>query len=310
MSDKTFPDDILNRLKQKLPLFVVLLTFLVVYYLVYFFTASDKSSMAIAASRTARAALPGTSTSQVPEASPTRPIATRAAGTPSPGPLSIDLSQTESAQGNEDVLSPEDNSTDQTPTGQNNSPATPTFPVGYVTAHSPYTSTALPPTTLAPAASSAPGLPGLSMSYVVARLQNEKKFKCEQVEFAPDPILWMCDIEEGEDLWYHVDLYGGVNVEVNNLMLNVVQTYPDEAKSLDMISFVASLPYKGSKPADASRWVAQTLPSLQSYDDVVEKIFGSVRFSLYGDPQDRYLEMGEPVVEEDVEEEEVEEDGE
>jgi hypothetical protein len=305
MSDKTFPDDILNRLKQKLPLFVVLLTFFVVYYLVYVFTVPNKSPMAAPASQTVQAAQSG---SQVVTASPTKPDTTLAAGTPSPNVESIDLSQTASSQGNENVLSPEDNSPNQTPTGQNNSPATPTFPGGYVTAHSPYTSTAPPPATLAPAASSAPGLPGLSMSYVVARLQNEKKFKCEQVEFAPDPILWMCDIEEGEDLWYHVDLYGGVNVEVNNLMLNVVQTYPDEAKSLDMISFVASLPYKGSKPAEASRWVAQTLPSLQSYDDVVEKFFGFVRFSLYGDPQDRYLEMGEPVVEEGVEEEEVEEE--
>jgi hypothetical protein len=287
MSDKTFLNGILNRLKQKLPLFVVLLTFLVVYYLVYVFTASDKSPIAAAASRIAQAASPGISTSQATNVSYTKPAATRAV-TPSAGLSSINLTQTASTQGNDDVLSPGDNTTDQNSTDQNNNPATPTFPVSNVTVHPTYT-----PMDLSPAATPGPGLPGLSMSNVIARLENEKGFDCEQVEFAPDPIVWMCDIDGGEDLWYHVDLYGSATVEVTSLMLNIVQTYPDEAKSLDMISFVASLPYNGSKPAEASRWVAQTLPGLQSYDDVVEKFFGTVRFRLYGDAQDRYLEIGE-----------------
>lgn len=135
------------------------------------------------------------------------------------------------------------------------------------------------------------------MSGVTGQLTNEKNFICAEAGSAPGPVLWMCDFQTGNDLWYHVNLYGSSEVDVTNLLVSVFQTYPDEAKSLEILSFVASLPYNGSNPTEAKNWVAANLapPSgIQSVDDVREKFIGTVRFKLYGGPQGRYLEMGEP----------------
>ena len=133
------------------------------------------------------------------------------------------------------------------------------------------------------------------MSNVINQFQNEKGFACKQEGSATDPVLWMCDIQSGNDLWYHVDIYGTSTVEVSNLLVSVFQTYPEDEKSIDIIGFAASLPYNGSNSSEANKWVSQTLPGLQSLDDVREKIIGGVRFKLYGGPQGRYLEMGDPV---------------
>jgi len=185
--------------------------------------------------------------------------------------------------------------------GQNKSPE-PTFPVGNVTVRPTYTPkptettrpTDSPTSTPTPTATQSPGLPGLTMSAVINRLKD-KGFVCTQAGNPPGPVLWMCDIQSGYDLWYHVDVYGSQNVEVTNLLASVFQTNPDEAKSVNILSFVASFPYNGANPSAASQWVAQTLPGIQSVDDVEETLIGGVRFRLYGGPQGRYLEMGEPV---------------
>jgi hypothetical protein len=111
-------------------------------------------------------------------------------------------------------------------------------------------------------------------------------------DFPPNPL----DIINNPHLpWYHVDLYGSPGIEVADLLVSVFQTYPDDAKAVDILGFVASLPYDGSDASAASQWVAQTLPGIQSVDDVREKFIGGVRFRLFGDKYGRYLEMGEPV---------------
>jgi hypothetical protein len=104
----------------------------------------------------------------------------------------------------------------------------------------------------------------------------------------------MCDVQIGNDLWYHVDLYGSPEIEVTDLLVAVFQANPDDAKAVDILGFMASLPYDGSDASAARQWVAQILPDITSVDDVREKFIGGVRFRLFGGPQGRYLEMGEP----------------
>jgi hypothetical protein len=132
------------------------------------------------------------------------------------------------------------------------------------------------------------------MSAVVARL-TEKGFNCALASSETGPILWMCDLQIGYDIWYHVDIYGNSKIEVTNLLVTVFQTFPVEAKSIEILSYMASLPYTSAIPSQASTWVADTLSDIQSVEDVREKFIGSVRFKLYGGPQGRYLEMGDPV---------------
>jgi hypothetical protein len=153
-----------------------------------------------------------------------------------------------------------------------------------------------PPTSVfTPTATPNPGLPGLTMNDVINRFRNDKGYTCAQGGSTPIVILWMCDIQVGNDLWYHIDLYGGSNGGLTHLLASVFQTYPDDAKAIDMLGYVATLPYTGSDAAAARQWVTQTLPEVQSVTDVREKFIGSVRFKLYGGPQGRYLEIGDPI---------------
>lgn len=320
MSDKPSLDGNTNLLKQGLILILILLIVPGVFFFAFVFPLLKNSpekdvSMAQAltlvarVSQTAQAGDPGHSASQPTQPAHSSPVAHIAIDTPSPRPLSANSNQRTSTRSpqvvptstrNNSVSSSTNNSNT---TGQGNVQPTSTFPVSNVTVRPTYTpkptetarpkDTATPTPTFTPTQS--PGLPGLSMNNVINRFQNEKGFTCKQEGSTTDPVLWMCDIQSGNDLWYHVDIYGTSKVEVSNLLVSVFQTYPEDEKSIDIIGFAASLPYNGSNASEASQWVAQTLPGLQSVDDVREKFIGSVRFKLYGGPQGRYLEMGEPV---------------
>ena len=310
MSDKISFNGILNRLKQNQVLYLMIglgVLFLVFVFISFKNLPEQEVSLAQAltmvagASQTAQAANPGFSASQA--ARPSHVATKVAIGTPSPGSSSVDSTRTPStrfptATRNSDVSYPT-----QSNTGQNNFQETiPTYPVSNATVRPTYTPkptgtkfpTARPTAKPTSTATPGPGLPGLSMSAVIGRLKNEKGFTCTQEGSSPGPILWMCDVQKGNDIWYHVDLYGSPEIEVTNL-LSVFQTHPDDARAVDILSFVASLPYDGSNAADAGKWVVESLPNIQSVDDVKEKFIGRVRFRLYGGSQGRYLEMGEPV---------------
>jgi len=321
MSDKPSSDGTPNLLKQGLILILVLLIVPGVVFLIFVFplfkNGSEKDVSLVQAltlvaqvSQTAQAENPGFSAGQSTQAAHSSPVAHIAIGTPSPRPLSANSNQ-KTSTGSPQVVSTSTRSnavsysptSNNNTTGQESAQATSTFPVSNVTVRPTYTpkptettrpkDTATPTPTPTPTQS--PGLPGLSMSNVINQFQNEKGFTCKQEGSATDPVLWMCDIQSGNDLWYHVDIYGTSKVEVSNLLVSVFQTYPEDEKSIDIIGFAASLPYNGSNSSEANKWVSQTLPGLQSVDDVREKFIGGVHFKLYGGPQGRYLEMGAPV---------------
>jgi hypothetical protein len=180
--------------------------------------------------------------------------------------------------------------------------ASPTFPVMNATVRPTYTPrptstsypTARPRPTYTSLPTPGPGLPGLTMSSVIGQLKDEKGFSCAEADSDKNPVLWMCDVFIGNDVWYHVDLYGTAQVEITDLVVSVFQSNPDETRTLDILDVLASLPYDGSNGAQARQWVADTLPGIQSVNDVRDIFIGSVHYRLFGSPQGRYLEMGEP----------------
>jgi len=317
MSDKPSLDGTSNLLKQGLILILILLIVPGVFFFAFVFPLLKNSpekdvslaqalTLVAQVSQTAQAEDPGHSAGQQTQDANSNPAAHIAIGTPTPRLSSsnpIQKTSTRSPQTGPTSNSGSSPTSNNDTTGQNNVQAAPTFPVSNVTVRPTYTSkptettrpkdTATPTPTFTPTQS--PGLPGLSMSNVINQFQNEKGFTCKQEGSTTGPILWMCEIQSGNDLWYHVDIYGSSTVEVSNLLVSVFQTYPEDEKSIDIIGFAASLPYTGSNPSEASKWVSQTLPDIQSVDDVREKFIGGIRFKLYGGPQGRYLEMGDPV---------------
>ena len=210
---------------------------------------------------------------------------------------------------------PDGSATDPDATGQNNYQSTTdfptytaqvassTFPVSNATVRPTYTPrptstlypTAHPSLTFTPSPTPGPGLPGLTMSSVISQLKDDEGFTCAEADSDKNPVLWMCDVFIGTDIWYHVDLYGTAQVGITDLVLSVFQSNPDQARTLDILDYVASLPYNGSDATKACQWVANTLPGIQSVDDVRDTFIGTVHFRLFGSPQGRYLEMGEPV---------------
>ena len=142
---------------------------------------------------------------------------------------------------------------------------TDTFPISNVTVRPTYTQkptqtsypTSRPTATRTATATASPGLPGLPMSAVLTTLIDDKGFSCAQAASGSTIKLWMCDYQEGYDLWFHVDLYGPSTGEVNNLVVAIFQVNPDEARTLDILGFMASLPYDGSNSAQARQWLAQ-----------------------------------------------------
>ena len=320
MSDQTQLDGAPKRLKQDQVLILVFLGVLAVLFLVFLFTSvkpdgtngpQQENSLAQAltlvagASQTALVGNPGLSTNQVNPVSVTPQVG---AITSSPAPSSsIKAASTQASQftatatRNSIIPSPTKSATPSQ--NNNNQDTVATFPVSNATVRPTYTPKPTetprpadsPTPTITSTATQAPGLPGLTMSAVVSQLKNDKGFVCSQAESAPGPILWMCDVQTGNDLWYHIDIYGSIDVDVNNLLVSVFQTNPDDTKAIDILSYIAALPYTGSDASAARQWVTQTLPGIKSVDDVKEIFIGGVRFRLYGGPQGRYLEMGEPV---------------
>lgn len=156
------------------------------------------------------------------------------------------------------------------------------------------TQTTTPQPTLTPTATYSPGLPGLTMSDVVTRLQNEKKFDCKESGSDPYKTLWMCDYQEGVSRWFHVDLYATSAAPVYALQAAVFQSTADDSAAAAILAYLAALPYSGSNPAAAGNWVTQNLPQLKGGEDARQTTIGGVVFRLYGEPNGRYLEMGTP----------------
>jgi hypothetical protein len=310
MSDKPSSNDNPNLLKQGLILILILLIVPGVFFFIFVFPLfknSQEKDLSPAQALTVVAQMSQTAQARG-EGSPEQssPTAHSAVSTPTPRPSFSPIQRTPTRTPQTVATTGGNNSSSTTNNGgttQNNTQPTATFPVSNVTVRPTYTpkptETPRPKDTATPTptatATPSPGLLGLSMNNVINRFQTEKGFTCKQEGSTTDPVLWMCDIQNGNDLWYHVDIYGTSKVEVSNLLVSVFQTYPDDEKSIDIIGFAASLPYTGSNASEARQWVEQTLPDIQSVDDVREKFIGGVRFKLYGDPQGRYLEMGDPV---------------
>jgi hypothetical protein len=144
-------------------------------------------------------------------------------------------------------------------------------------------------------ATRSPGLVGLSVEDITNRLQQEKSFTCNDSGGNDTTHLWMCDYQSGVDVWYHVDIDSTPDVPVYHLFAAVYQTQPSDAAAIDILGYLAALPFSGSNPQQARDWVASTLPTCKSVDDKKTTNIGGLNYTLYGGPDGRYLEMGDPI---------------
>ena len=144
-------------------------------------------------------------------------------------------------------------------------------------------------------ATRSPGLAGLSLDDVTNRLQQEKGFSCSDSGGNDTTHLWMCEYQSGTDVWYHVDIYGTPDTPVFYLFAAVFQSQPSDSAAIEILSYLAALPYSGSNPQQARDWIASTLPTCKTVDDKKKTNIGGLNFTLYGGPDGRYLEMGDPV---------------
>jgi hypothetical protein len=148
--------------------------------------------------------------------------------------------------------------------------------------------------TATPTATDSPGLPGLTIEDVTGRLESEKSFTCK-LEGSDDRVtLWVCDYQSGIDLWYHVDLYSTQAAPLYYLNAAIFQTQPSDERAIEILAYLAAMPYDGANPKKARDWVAKTLPTLANPEDEQTTTIGDLPLKLSGGPNGRFLEMGTP----------------
>ena len=134
-----------------------------------------------------------------------------------------------------------------------------------------------------------PTIPGLTATDVTVNLE-ERGFECDGPDDGPVYMTWTCRLghELGE---YMVTTYGHSSTELVLIEADAV-TYAGNPTALarPVLGFVATLPYEGSFPQAARRWVEQRLGKKG------RRYFGSVLYEVSGNERSRFLEMKIPGV--------------
>ena len=120
---------------------------------------------------------------------------------------------------------------------------------------------------------------------------TDKRFKSEGSQF-------MSDLEnEAGRFSGQVYCPPGQSAQIN-VVVGLVQNFSSDANatnamSANFLTFIASLPYEGSKPGEAQAWVMANLGK------ETEKMFGPVKFQLFKEERTRMLRLSmEPMKEE------------
>ena len=91
---------------------------------------------------------------------------------------------------------------------------------------------------------------------------------------------------------FRVVIYGRATGAVDFIEASIMQyENPDEETAIEILNLIASQPYDGATPEEASAWVESTVPDLNS--GTQETTFGGVKYVLSGPPNALMLEMGE-----------------
>ena len=72
---------------------------------------------------------------------------------------------------------------------------------------------------------------------------------------------------------------------LNSIDSSVKLTSSSHIKNaVEILGFIATLPYDGADPNKARQWVYDTLPQLQGQGDIREMEINGVKFTIYGIP--------------------------
>jgi len=141
-----------------------------------------------------------------------------------------------------------------------------------------------------------PGLRGLTVDQVKAALASKGITQCRE-ETDNWVRMTVCEAQTSDRKnWYYAEIYSvpALQIAVNNVIMAVFQTDPNDEVALDKLSAVAELNYDGSNAAAARAWLEQNLPSLGDENDKRKNLFGGVWFVLYGPKNGVRFELGSP----------------
>jgi hypothetical protein len=135
-------------------------------------------------------------------------------------------------------------------------------------------------------------LPGLKPADVTG-IVKQRGFTCDPVEEVVPYYITTC-IKDSVDYSLRVDIWGRKAIAVDWIDSSVLQSAnPDKEIAASFLAFMATMPYDGAVQEEARNWVETTLPSLTGQDDVREKVFAGVKYSLHGIPTALHLVMGD-----------------
>lgn len=137
-------------------------------------------------------------------------------------------------------------------------------------------------------------LPGLSPRNVTVRLEEEQ-FTCTAVKKGTVYYERTCSRGVPGVQVFHVVISGREPFVVDLIEASILQyENPDPEIATSILGLITAIPYDGATPEDARSWVEHTIPALSGDPgDVQEKVFGGVKFALYGPPTKLTLEIGE-----------------
>ncbi|GEM_PF-3089631 len=141
-----------------------------------------------------------------------------------------------------------------------------------------------------------PGLRGLTVDQVKAALAAKGITQCRE-ETDNWVKMTVCESQTADRKnWYYAEIYSvpALQIDVNNVIMAVFQTDPNDEVTLDKLRALAELNYVGSDAAAARAWLEQNLPSLGNENDKRKNLFGGVWFVLYGPKNGVRLEIGSP----------------
>lgn len=137
-------------------------------------------------------------------------------------------------------------------------------------------------------------IPGLSPRNVTVRLE-EQQFTCTSVKKGAVYYERTCSRGVPGVQVFHVVISGREPFVVDLIEASILQyENPDPESATSILGLIAAIPYDGATPEDAKSWVENTIPALSGDPgDVQEKVFGEVKYALYGPPTKLTLEIGE-----------------
>lgn len=100
---------------------------------------------------------------------------------------------------------------------------------------------------------------------------------------------WQCEGTDGLSQ-LHVEISGESATQITSVEADVTSPSKNDVLAADFLGYVATIPYRGSRPHEAQSWVESKIGEVDTGVSR-EKTIGSVKFRLYGPPTARILEI-------------------